>query len=317
MSLPLSETHTIQEIAKLLYSFLPGQPHPFADQKISFAGIAYDLGLKNFWTGGSKLPSIITLLENTLERKRDTFCRLIVEVVKRGIKYRVGKEKPITREEIKELNQLLLKLNFKIPELWKKDFLDSLPSLKQSEISREVQKEEKIDKQKQKELIEKLIEIEKLPSKQRGFAFEKFLYELFEVFELKPRSSFRLEGEQIDGSLELDGETYLIEAKWESKQTGLQDLLVFHDKIAAKATWTRGIFISYSGFTEEALRAFSKWRPANFITLTAQDLYFILSGHGGVYIDLDEAIRIKARYTAETGNIGVSVYELLITKGGK
>lgn len=69
MSLSLSETQAIQRIANHLYSFLPGQPHPFANQRISFAGIAYKLGLKDSWMGGSKLPAITSLLENTLEKK--------------------------------------------------------------------------------------------------------------------------------------------------------------------------------------------------------------------------------------------------------
>ena len=34
----------------------------------------------------------------------------------------------------------------------------------------------------------------------RGFAFEKYLRKLFEVYSLEPRSSFKIVGEQIDGS---------------------------------------------------------------------------------------------------------------------
>ena len=317
MSLPLPETQAIQQIANYLYSFLPGQAHPFADQTVSFAGIAYELGLKDFWKGGSKLPAITTLLENTLERKRNAFCSLILEIVRKGIKYRSNKGQPIAREEIEELNSLILEVKFKIPELWDKYFLDSLPSQNQQNLSEKVQKEEQISQEKRKELLERLSGIEKLPPQGRGFTFERFLVEFFEVFKLNPRGPFRLIGEQIDGSLELDGETYLIEAKWESKQIGLKELLYFYEKVAGKATWSRGIFISYSGFTEEALTAFSLGRPTNLITLTAQDLYFVLTGNEGIYLNLDEAIRIKVRCAAETGNIGVSVYELLLSMGKK
>lgn len=314
MPLSLSETQAIQEIANYLYSFLPGQPHPFADQRTSFAGISYELGLKDFWQGGSKLPAITTLLENTLERKRGIFCQLILEIVRRGIKYRDNKRQSITREEIEKLNQLILKVRFKIPELWDKNFLDSLPSLKQEGLNK---REENIRKEKRKELSEKLLIIEKLSPQERGFAFERFLNELFETFKLNPRGSFRLTGEQIDGSLELDDEIYLIEAKWESKQIGIQDLLCFHGKIAGKSTWSRGILISYSGFTQEALTAFSRGRPTNLITFTAQDLYFILEGYRGKYLNLDEAIRIKVRHAAETGDIDVPIYNLLISRGHK
>jgi len=312
MALSLLEIKAIQEIAKHLCSFLPGQPHPFADERISFAGIAYELGLQHFWQGGSKLPAITTFLENILEKKRDFFCSVILEIVKRGIKYRGSKGDPITREDIKRLNELILKVRFKIPELWDENFLNSLPSLSQQGISDERQEEDKITQEKRKKLSAELLEIEKLSSKERGFAFEHFLNKLFEVFNLRPRASFRLKGEQIDGSLELDGETYLIEAKWESKQVGQHELLSFYGKIAGKATWSRGIFISYSGFTKEGLTAFSKGRPTNLITFTGQDLYFILEGYEGTYLNLDEAIRLKVRYAAETGDISVSVYDLLI-----
>ncbi|HEV2697155.1 MAG TPA: hypothetical protein VGU90_04115, partial [Terriglobales bacterium] len=49
-----------------------------------------------------------------------------------------------------------------------------------------------------------------------GLALEKLLNELFNVFELRPRQPFRVVGEQIDGSFELDGQVYLLESKWEN-----------------------------------------------------------------------------------------------------
>ena len=45
-----------------------------------------------------------------------------------------------------------------------------------------------------------------------GLALEKLLTELFELSGLKPRKSFCVVGEQIDGSFELDHETYLLQA---------------------------------------------------------------------------------------------------------
>jgi hypothetical protein len=48
MGLSLTETKAIQQIADLLYFYLPGQPHPFADQRISLAGVAHEYSLKDF-----------------------------------------------------------------------------------------------------------------------------------------------------------------------------------------------------------------------------------------------------------------------------
>jgi len=66
----------------------------------------------------------------------------------------------------------------------------------------------------------KLVEISQLEPQPRGFAFEKFLKDLFEAHGLAPRASFRLQGEQIDGSFQLSSETYLLEAKWTNAQVG-------------------------------------------------------------------------------------------------
>jgi hypothetical protein len=59
-----------------------------------------------------------------------------------------------------------------------------------------------------------------------GFAFEALLNKLFALQDLAPRKSFRVAGEQIDGSFELDNETYLVEAKWESAPIAQSALLM-------------------------------------------------------------------------------------------
>ncbi len=156
------------------------------------------------------------------------------------------------------------------------------------------------------ELRNQLLELKSLNPQERGFAFEKFLKDLFEAHDLAPRGSFRLVGEQIDGSFQLNSNVYLIEAKWQEKQTGQGDLLVFQGKIEGKSTWSRGLFISHSGFSPDGLTAFSKGRATNIVGVSGEDLYFILSGE----IPLIEAIEKKARRAAETGEFFVSVFNL-------
>ena len=292
------------EISEFLYSFLPGKAHPFADQRISFAGIAHELGLEKLWQGGSKLPAINALLENTLDLRREKFCPLILEIVRRAIKYRGNKGSPVMREDILSLNKLLSEVGFKIPELWDESFLASLPR----QLVEQVETNKEIATERLKELRDMLLSIEKLQPQQKGFEFERLLNELFDVFGLQPRGSFRLQGEQLDGSLDFENHTYLIEAKFESKPVGQEDLLVFRGKVEGKATWSRGIFISISGFTQDGLAAFSRGRPTNLIAIDGQDLYFILNGQ----MSLDEVIRLKARRAAETGGVMVSVQQLLL-----
>ena len=75
----------------------------------------------------------------------------------------------------------------------------------------------------------RLSEVEKLAPQQRGFAFESFLDTMFAVFRLSPRKSFRLVGEQIDGSFELNHNTYLVEAKWHRRNFRTLRILLMTD----------------------------------------------------------------------------------------
>lgn len=305
MSLSLKETQALAEISKFLYPFLPGRAHPLADTRVSFAGIARDLSLEKFWQSGSKQPAINSLLESTLEHKKGKFCPLILEIVRRSIKYLGSKGSSVSREQIQMLNQLLLEVEFKIPDLWDETFLTSLP---RETLEQQLEPIPKVATEKLRELREIFLSLEQLPPQQKGFEFERLLNELFEAFDLSPRKSFRLAGEQIDGSLDFENHTYLIEAKFLAKPIGQEDLLVFREKVEAKATWSRGIFISISGFTNEGLTAFSRGRPTNLIAFDGQDLYFILDGQ----MSLDEVIRLKSRRAAETGQLMVTVQQLLL-----
>jgi Restriction endonuclease len=157
------------------------------------------------------------------------------------------------------------------------------------------------------ELNERLLALNKLEPHSRGFEFERFLKDLFEAHSLVPRSSFRLVGEQIDGSFEFNGDVYLLEAKWQAKLTAQEDLLVFREKVQSKSAWTRGLFVSNSGFSEDGIAAFARGRATNIIGMTGQDLYFILSGE----ISLVDAISQKVRRAAETGEFYAPIFELL------
>ena len=309
MPISLSETQAVAELAEHLYTYLPGKAHPYARPAISFETISAQLGLGNFWPGGSKLPAITMLLERTLEHQRGRFCDLLLAVVREGLKYRMKRGQPVTRDDIETLNQLVSKVGFKIPELWDPTFLDSLPSgLRANKEEIEVHPQADPTAERLAELRQTVLNLEKLETQRRGYAFEVFLNELFAEFGLAPRGSFRLQGEQIDGSFEFESSTYLVEAKWQSKPVGQADLLVFHGKVAGKATWSRGLFVSVGGFSQDGLDAFSRGRSSNLIAMNGQDVYFILEGE----MSLPEALRLKTRRAAETGEIMVSVYRLMV-----
>ncbi len=273
-----------------------------ADQSISFKGAAVESDLENFWPGGSKKPAIQQLLNNTIKSERGKFCNIIQTIVEKAIVYRSSKNDPITIDEIKQLNALILKLDFKIPELWDPKFLDSLPRSQNHEDSEPEKKSINFEPLKQE-----LIELSELDSYRRGYGFEKFLNKIFSEFNMKPKGSFRITGEQIDGSFDLDSHTYLIEAKWQNASTSQSDLLILRGKVEGKATWSRGLFISYSGFTKDGIEAFSKGKQTNMIGMTGQDLFLAFE----YKIPLDKIIQAKARIAAETGDFYISAQEFL------
>lgn len=138
----------------------------------------------------------------------------------------------------------------------------------------------------------------------RGYAFEKFLKKVFDAFGLEAESPFRLVGEQIDGSFVLDGQTYLIEAKWHNDLTPAADLHAFHGKLDQRAHWSRGLFISYSGFTEQGLVAFGRARKV--ICMDGRDLSESFQRR----IPLPDVIRRKARKAVEHGVVLARVSDL-------
>jgi hypothetical protein len=149
-----------------------------------------------------------------------------------------------------------------------------------------------------------LLAIAAMEAQARGYAFERVLTQFFNVFGLEAREPFRLRGEQIDGSFLLGSETYLVEAKWQGQQTGVADLHVFHGKIEQKAAWTRGLFISNSGFTADGLVAFG--RGKRVICMDGLDLYQALDREIPISLVLEK----KVRRAAETGLPFVSVRDL-------
>lgn len=141
---------------------------------------------------------------------------------------------------------------------------------------------------------------------ERGFEFETFLNKLFEAYNLSPRKSYKKDGEQIDGSFQLNNNTYLVEAKWKKEPIGQADLLVLHGKIEGKSPWVRGLFVSFSGFTEQGIKAYEKGKPSRIIGVCGKDLASVIEGR----IPLPELIELKARRTAETNEFYTPVAKL-------
>ena len=200
----------------------------------------------------------------------------------------VDEEKP---DLVSEFNDLLVRLGGKAPANDSKSFF--------------VPHDETIDESTAKELLDSLMELAAKDPHPRGYAFESFLKKLFDVSGMSGRASFRLLGEQIDGSFELDGETYLLEAKWTNLPVNAADLRSFNAKVQDKAAWSRGLFVSNSGFTEEGLHAFG--RGNSLVCMDGLDLSEMLMRK----IGFKSVLSKKVRRAAETGKPFVRLRDLI------
>jgi hypothetical protein len=153
-------------------------------------------------------------------------------------------------------------------------------------------------------LLGDLTTLHNLAPQRRGYAFEDFLKQVFNAFGLLPRGGFRTTGEQIDGSFVLAGETYLLEAKWQNDLTPVADLYTFQGKLNARVNWARGLFVSYSGFTQDGLAAYG--RGGSVVCMDGLDLHDALQGE----IPLNHVLEQKVRRSVETGEVLARVRDL-------
>lgn len=140
----------------------------------------------------------------------------------------------------------------------------------------------------------------------RGFDLEKVLYDLFELFDLDPKASFRNTGEQIDGAFTLEGTDYLFEAKWQSYLVNASDLDAFSGKVRRKLDNTLGLFLSINGFSKDAVQLYSLGR-SSILLMDGADLLSVLDNR----IDMSSLIIRKRRHAAQTGNVYLPVNKIL------
>ena len=139
----------------------------------------------------------------------------------------------------------------------------------------------------------------------RGFELEKVMYDLFELFDLDPKASFRKTGEQIDGAFSLDGTDYLFEAKWQQQQVNAGDLDKFASKVRRKLENTLGVFLSINGFSPDGVAAHSSG-GAVIVLMDGADLMAVFEER----VDFVSLLLRKKRHAAQTGNIYLPFHEI-------
>lgn len=278
MALSLKESRALRELADTLYDFLPGSGSEAWKGHVSFKSVAEKVDVGDFWQPGSKLPMLTSLLERTLQFRRGRFEPLVVEIVRAGLTYRQKNGKPLTPDEVERINGLILEIGFRFPDLWDQDFLASLRAGGAARATERIQQEGAAETLRESQRTQRSVDLEALKREflrlhesqdrqQAGLQLEKVMNKLFALHDLAPREPFRVIGEQIDGSFELDYEIYLLEAKWQQDPSPAADLYVFREKVAGKSQFTRGVFLSINGVSRDAQDAITRGKQPNFFVI--------------------------------------------------
>ncbi|MCC7054865.1 MAG: hypothetical protein IT355_16455 [Gemmatimonadaceae bacterium] len=138
-----------------------------------------------------------------------------------------------------------------------------------------------------------------------GYEFQDWFYDLVDHFEVICRRPYSTAGRQIDGSVTVEGTTYLVELKFTSAQAGAPDVDIFYKKVSDKADNTMGLMVSLSGYSSVAIDGASVARSP-LLLLDFSHLYLLLSGT----TTLSELIARVRRHSSQTSRAFLPVVEM-------
>ncbi len=129
----------------------------------------------------------------------------------------------------------------------------------------------------------------------RGYQLESLLRDLFTLFDLDPKASFKVTGEQIDGAFTFQMTDYLLEAKWQQAPVDAADLDSLAGKLTRKLDNTLGLYLSVNGYSDGGVRQHSSGRRL-MILMDGSDLMAVLEAR----------IRSASASPAETSSRGAN-----------
>lgn len=141
-----------------------------------------------------------------------------------------------------------------------------------------------------------------LGTQKAGYDFQDWFYNLMDFFDVDNRRPYKIEGRQIDGSITVDGTTYLVELKFTALQSDATAIDSHLKKVNDKADNTMGIIVSMSGYSSVAISEASFSRSP-LLLFDATHLYFVLGGIG-TFPDLLRRVR---RHSSQEGKAYLAV----------
>lgn len=139
----------------------------------------------------------------------------------------------------------------------------------------------------------------------RNFALEKLLVDIFEAFDLDPRGSFRVVGEQIDGGSPSVASTSCWRRGGRRTRRRATSWTCSPAKVHRRGENTLGLFLAINGFELTAIELRSGNRSP-IMLMDSADLYAVLDE----LIDLRELLR-KRREASMTDRVLLTAAEIL------
>lgn len=137
---------------------------------------------------------------------------------------------------------------------------------------------------------------QELNPQQRGRDFENLVYDLFQLHDFRPKHSYSLEYEQIDGYFEFQGDGFIVECKWEQENSGVNIAHILTTKVKEKGRNTLGVLVTHAGLAKTTIERYST--ASTFMSVTGHELYLVLDGR----ISLEEMLKEKRRHLYATGS---------------
>lgn len=151
-------------------------------------------------------------------------------------------------------------------------------------------------------LNSRLDELAKTIGTQRaGYDFQDWFFDLLDFSEIVNRRPYWHEGRQIDGSLTVNGTTYLVELKFTKEQADAPDVDTFLSKVNDKADNTMGVMVSMSGYSSVAKNTASKPKTP-LLLLDHSHIYLTLSD----IMSLADVIDRVRRHSSQTSEAYLS-----------
>lgn len=290
-----------------------------------FVDLVYDATLKSYWTkkGLKRFLRRCRISESFLvqlssgETKRDWLDRLFpkLEASVRGPKvitemaYALSEQASFpdlegwedSKEKIAAAKQAVTRVNRYLTKktVDKAKEQEARKRREEGEKVRERLRRAKADLDKLREQLEGLTE--QLGTQQGGYAFQKWFYNLMDFSEVVNRRPYKRDGREIDGSITLEGTTYLVELKFTKNQASATDVDSLLAKVNTKSDNTMGLMVCMSGFSSPAIKGAS-FAKSPLLLMDHAHLYTVLLRT----MEFDDVVRRVRRHSSQTGEAYLS-----------